>query len=165
MIGEESHLGVESFNAPGGEALESQLAGVLSPVANLGSSDLSLAYRLYADQVSLAGTQFANTDTISLADPKGTTFVRLTNISPLLDLAVNANTYLNLHAIVTVIQQITANAPLMPSNAQEPNDILPIEEALAELGFAAGEIPANNAGVIFGQSVDSIFANYLDDLL
>ena len=30
----------------------------------------------------------------------------------------------------------SANAPLMPSNAQEPNDVLPIEEALAALALA-----------------------------
>ena len=34
-----------------------------------------------------------------VADPAGTTFDRLTSISPLLDLAVNASTYEKLHAI------------------------------------------------------------------
>ena len=74
LIGAESHLATESFNAPGGAAVFSQLAGELAPDKNLGSSDLSIQYRLYADQVSLTGWQFADTDTISVADPAGTTF-------------------------------------------------------------------------------------------
>ncbi len=135
-----------------------QLAGELAPDKNLGSSDLSIQYRLYADQVSLTGWQFADTDTISVADPAGTTFDRLTSVSPLLDLAVNGSTYADLHAIATVIAQMKANAPLMPSDAQEPNDVLPIEEALAALGLAEADATLGNSGSLLSKGVDAIFA-------
>jgi hypothetical protein len=158
LIGAEAHLATESFNAPGAAAVFGQLAGELAPDKNLGSSDLSIQYRLYADQISLAGWQFADTDTISVADPAGTTFDRLTNISPLLDLAVNASTYADLHAIATVIAEITANAPLMPSNAAEPNDVLPIEEALAALGLPEADATLSNSGSLLTKGVDAVFA-------
>ena len=157
LVGAEAHLTTESFNAPGAAAVFSQLAPELAPVNGLGCSDLSIQYRIYGDQVSLAGCQFADTDTISVADPAGTTFDRLTSISPLLDLVVNASTYAKLHAIATVIAQITANAPLMPSNAAEPNDILPIEEALAALGLADTQASLSNSSSYYSQCVDAVF--------
>ena len=155
LIGQESRFSVETFNGAGGKALFSQVASDLAPVDDLGTSGMSIQYRLYGDQFSLGGTQFANTHTISAADPPGTTFYHFSD--QLVDLVANASTFFEVHRIVTVIAQITANAPLMPSDAHEPNDVAAIQEILEALGFATSENPANNSGLLSRHNVDVVF--------
>ncbi|MBS0263180.1 MAG: hypothetical protein JSS02_14645, partial [Planctomycetes bacterium] len=104
LVGEASGLTTTTFNSPGTAALFNQLTTELSPVSGISSGGPQTNYRIYGDQVSLAGTQAGAT--VILPAPPGTHFA--SNTGTLGDLLKNFDLYFHtLHSMDTVIGELS----------------------------------------------------------
>ena len=124
LVGQASGLTTVAFNAPGGASLYNQLTSQLAPASGIGSGGTNTNYRVYGDQVSLAGQPIGTT--ITLPAPAGTVFVLPGD--PVLELVDNLSTFLSLHSIATVISELNAQ-PI--SSTGEP-DVVPTLEQVVQ---------------------------------
>lgn len=134
LVGEESGLLVDAFNAPGAAQLFDALVPELSPAAGLDSNQSNTNYRIFGDQVSLAGKPIGTT--VVLPNPPGTTFSTVgldgygmaeTKSAALENLTINSLTFYGIHSIdKSVLPDVISNYSAY-MGTDEPNDVLAFE--------------------------------------
>ncbi len=127
LAGFASKYMTRTFNAPGSKNLYADLTSYLSPINNLGTDFTNKNYRLYGDQVSLAGIPIGST--VPLANPDEDTLSTAYS-GTIKNVMINLGTILDLHSIKTVIHQISLNAAFKTSDVNEPNDAPALENAV-----------------------------------
>jgi hypothetical protein len=137
LIGEKSGLTTYAFNAPGAEQVYSQLSNELSYVDTLSANNPNINYRIWGDQVSLAGTPIGQTTTLEA--PSSLTFVNESN--SIYAAVTNLGDSLSAHSI-QIFSQLD-NHPLPTATQIGPNNVSVYIDALKPIAgnnFTLGNI-------------------------
>ncbi len=144
LVGQASGLTTVVFNAPGGAQLISALSPTLKPVTTPfrpGTGNTN--YRIFGDQVSLAGTPIGTQ--VTLPAPATVQFAE--GSDPLHTVVQNLGAVVQAHLMVTVLGQIQANSQPIPGCtappcAGEPNVTAVLLDSLQPGAFG---IPSPNS--------------------
>jgi Lipase (class 3) len=137
LLGEAGGLPAYTFNAPGAGQLFNALSlgGAFTALGARQDSNTNINYRVWGEQISLAGTPTGAT--VTLPDPVSFTPI-LSN--PVVDLMTNVSNYIGqIHALTTILSEISSDAGPMAFYSEgassivlpnEPDDVQSLESLI-----------------------------------